>query len=90
MKAGAVWLPAQCVDNIFLSFGFLLPAHLLWTLVPSLVPYQSPFGLAVYLYSGPLSLLTSTAQPLQHSAEKAFFLTQSLRGVCMCVGVCVS
>lgn len=79
-------LPAQCVV-LFPSFGLPLPPHLLWTLVPSPVPYQSPFGIEVYLYSGLVSPLTSIAQPLQHSAEKALFLTQSLCGVC--VGLCM-
>lgn len=82
-------LLAKCVAHVFPSFGIALALHLLWNLVPSPVPYQSPFGPAIHLYSGHLSLLTSTAQPLQHSAEKPFFLTQFLRGMFMCGGSCM-
>lgn len=69
-------------------------SYLICSLVPSPVSYQSPFGLAHHLYSAPcplfpLSLLTSTPQPLKHSAKKAsLFHSILLWPVYMCV--CVS
>lgn len=81
------WLPALCVAHIIPSFGFPLPPHSLWTPVPSPVPYHSPFGLAVHLYSG-----LCPRWPPQHSPCNIQQKSLSLRlnpfvaCVCVCVG----
>lgn len=82
-----IGLQAQCVAHASPCFGPVTSPHLLWAFVPSPLLYQSLLCLVVHLYSSPLSLLTSAEQPLQHSAEKLFFLTQFLWGVSMCVSV---
>lgn len=78
------WLLAHCVAHIFPPFGLPLAPHFLWTPVPSPAPYQSPFGLAVHLYSGPRVPvdLHSTCNIQQESLS--FWLNPF---VCLCEGV---